>query len=123
MTERKLPVSTRLLLAVAALLLAGLFSILFGWICDQVFGREVWTAFVLSRFGLVIGLPMAAALAFGIVMAFQETSDDPLSIKLGPLEIAGPAGPILLWVVCFLAVVAAIAILNGQETTALPSGG
>lgn len=101
----------RLGLAAGALVLAGVFSLGFGWICDQVFGHETWTNFVLENFSLVIGLPMAAALSFGIVMAFQQTADGPITMKFGPLEISGPAGPILLWVVCFMATVFAITLL------------
>jgi hypothetical protein len=112
MTFRNLTSGSRLVLAVGALLTAGLFSIMFGYVCDRVFGREVWSAFVLDNFGLVLGLPMAAALAFGIVATFQHTSEGPLAMKLGPLEITGPAGPILLWVVCLLAIVLSIRMLS-----------
>ena len=111
MNTPKLTSGSRIGLALAAIILAGLFSVLFGWISDTVFGREAWTNFVLMNFGLVVGLPMAAALAFGIVVAFQQTSEGPLSMRLGPLEFSGPAGPILLWVVCFLAAVFAISLL------------
>ena len=102
----------RLQLAVGAMLLAGLFSIFFGWLCDITFGHETWAAFVLGHFGLVIGLPMAAALAFAIVVAFQQTSEGPVSLRFGPLEFSGPAGPIVLWVLCFLATVLAIRLLT-----------
>ena len=112
MIQSEIGARSRLSLAVGALLLAGVFSALFGFVCDMVFGHEVWTEFVLANFALVLGLPMAAALAFGIVMAFQQTTDDPLTIRFGPLEISGPAGPILLWVACYLATVLAIHILK-----------
>ena len=112
MNTREVPGRARLGLAVGALALAGLFSFLFGWVCDASFGHETWTKFVLAHFGLVLGLPMAAALAFGIVVAFQHTSEGPLSMRFGPLEISGPAGPILLWVVCFLAAVFSIELLG-----------
>ncbi|MGF1608446.1 MAG: hypothetical protein ACFCUQ_03555 [Kiloniellales bacterium] len=112
MSAPQLTSRSRLGLAVGALLLAGIFSLLFGWICDATFGHETWTQFVLANFGLVIGLPMAAALAFGVVVAFQQTSEGPVSIRLGPFELSGPAGPILLWVVCFLAAVFAISLLG-----------
>jgi hypothetical protein len=102
----------RMFLAVSALLFAGVASILFGWICDAAFGHEIWTGFVLSHFGLVIGLPMAAALSFCVVAAFQQTTIGAVSMRLGPMEISGPAGPILLWVICFLATVFAIELLS-----------
>lgn len=104
----------RLIVAVAALLLTGLFFVLYAWVSGETFGHDVWAAFVLEHYGLIVGLPMAAALSFGIVVAFQQTSDEPLSIKMGPLEITGPAGPILLWVVCLLALTLAIKTLEGS---------
>lgn len=113
MSETEPTSRKRLGLAIGALLVAGLFSLLFGLLCDMVFGHETWTDFVLANFSLVLGLPMAAALAFGVVIAFQQTAQGPLSMRLGPLEISGPAGPILLWVVCYLASVFAIAFLKG----------
>ncbi len=103
---------SRLGLAVGALVFAGVASVLFGWICDWVFGHEVWKQFVLENFPLVVGLPMAAALAFGIVAAFQQAAEGPVSMRLGPLELSGPAGPILLWVTCFLAAIFAIELLS-----------
>lgn len=114
MTTRKLPISSRLAVAIGAIVLAGLFSLAFGFWAAENFGYEAWRAFALENFELVSGLPMAAALAFGVVIAFQETSKDALTFKLGPLEIAGPAGPILLWVVCFLAIVFAIVLLSDR---------
>ena len=112
MTAPDITSTSRVKMGVGALVLAALMSILFGWICDRTFGHETWTKFILENFGLVFGLPMAAALAFGIVVAFQQTADGPLSMRMGPLEFSGPAGPILLWVVCFLAAVFAIALLS-----------
>lgn len=103
---------SRLGLAVGALVFASVGSVLFGWLCDRMFGHDVWKQFVLDNFGLVVGLPMAAALAFGIVAAFQQTAEGPVAIRLGPLEISGPAGPILLWVMCFMAAVFAIELLG-----------
>ena len=63
---------SRVGLAVGALLLAGTMSMLFGWVSDRVFGHEIWTKFVLANFELAVGLPMAAALAFGIVRHFSK---------------------------------------------------
>ena len=112
MDEKTPTTRNRLFLAVGALLLAGLFSLLFGLLCDLVFGHEIWTAFVLDNFSLIVGLPMAAGLAFGVVIAFQQTTEGPLSMRFGPLELSGPTGPILLWVVCYLASVLAITLVT-----------
>ena len=118
-SRNKLPVKARLGVAVGGVVLVGLFSLLFGYLCDQTFGHDVWTRFVLENFTLVLGLPMAAALAFGVVIAFQETTSGPLEVRLGPLEIKGPAGPILLWVVCLLAIVFSMEYLAAETSIAL----
>ena len=102
----------RILVSLLGVTFAGVGSLLFGWIADLTFGRVVWQTFVLANFELVIGTPMAAALAFCIVMIFYGSFEGPLKMKLGVLEIEGPAGPILLWTVCFITVVWGIDILS-----------
>ena len=102
----------RILVSLLGVTFAGVGSLLFGWIADLTFGRDVWQTFVLANFELVIGTPMAAALAFCIVMIFYGSFEGPLKMKLGVLEIEGPAGPILLWTVCFITVVWGIDILS-----------
>jgi hypothetical protein len=102
----------RILIAIFGVSFAAAGSVAFGWIADRTFGRDVWQSFVLNNFELVMGTPMAAALAFCIVMIFYGSFEGPLRMKIGVLEIAGPAGPILLWAVCFLVVVWGINILS-----------
>jgi hypothetical protein len=102
----------RILISVFGVAFAAIGSVLFGWIADLTFGRDVWQTFVLGNFELVIGTPMAAALAFCIVMIFYGSFEGPLKMKIGILEIEGPAGPILLWAVCFVTVVWGINILS-----------
>ena len=95
----------RILIAIFGIAFAAVGSVAFGWIADATFGRETWQAFVLANFELVLGTPMAAALAFCIVMIFYGSFGGPLKMRIGILEIEGPAGPILLWAVCFIVVV------------------
>jgi hypothetical protein len=102
----------RILIAIFGVAFAAVGSVAFGWIADATFGSETWQAFVLANFELVLGTPMAAALAFCIVMIFYGSFEGPLKMRIGVLEIEGPAGPILLWVVCFIAVVWGIHILS-----------
>jgi predicted outer membrane lipoprotein len=116
MTMPQVTTRGRFAAACLALLLAGVLSAAFGWVCDRTFGHERWTAFVLEYFALVLGLPMAAALAFGIVVAFYLAVDQPVAIKLGPFEMTGPATPIVLWIACFLATVGAIVLVAGVRT-------
>lgn len=102
----------RILISIFGVAFAATGSVAFGWIADLTFGRDVWQSFVLSNFELVIGTPMAAALAFCIVMIFYGSFEGPLKMKIGVLEIEGPAGPILLWAVCFMIVVWGINFLS-----------
>jgi hypothetical protein len=102
----------RILISIFGVAFAAVGSVAFGWIADLTFGRDVWQIFVLNNFELVIGTPMAAALAFCIVMIFYGSFEGPLKMKIGVLEIEGPAGPILLWVVCFVVVVWGINFLS-----------
>ncbi len=104
----------RLIIALLGVLFAGIGSVAFGFMADQVFGRETWQKFVLENFELVTGTPMAAALAFVIVMVFYGGIGGPVKIKIGILELSGPAGPILLWAICFLVVVFAITLLSNS---------
>ena len=82
----------RILISVFGVAFAAIGSVLFGWIADLTFGRDVWQAFVPDNFELVIGTPMAAALAFCIVMIFYGSFEGPLKMKIGILEI-GPGWP------------------------------
>jgi hypothetical protein len=102
----------RILISIFGVAFAAVGSVVFGWIADLTFGRDVWQAFVLGNFELVIGTPMAAALAFCIVMIYYGSFAGPLKMKIGLLEIEGPAGPILLWAVCFAVVVWGINLLS-----------
>lgn len=59
-----------------------------------------------------IGIPCSALAAFALVgtlwKAFPPEESDQLTLKVFGLEFTGPSGPILLWVVCFLAFVLAV---------------
>jgi len=102
----------RILIAIFGVAFAAVGSMAFGWIADATFGHETWQAFVLANFELVLGTPMAAALAFCIVMIFYGSFEGPLKMRIGILEIEGPAGPILLWAVCFAVIVWGIHLLS-----------
>jgi hypothetical protein len=65
-----------------------------------------------------IGLPCAAVGSFGVVAlllhAFPpEKQAGAIKIKFFGAEFTGPAGPITLWLACFLSFVVAIKVLHG----------
>jgi hypothetical protein len=94
-----------------------------------VLGTAVWTAFFFSFLvasalfptvvpeswflrmirehpGGTLGLAISAISAFSVVAILDVLSRDPIEIKLPGFELKGAAGPVVLWVVCFLAIVA-----------------
>jgi hypothetical protein len=69
-----------------------------------------------------IGLPCAAAGAYAIVALLlqvfpPEKHRDSIKFEAFGMEFTGPAGPITLWVVCFLAIILAIWVLSGIAST------
>ena len=70
-----------------------------------------------SNAALTIGLPSAAVGAFGVVALLlhsfpPEKAEGVVKLKFFGAEFTGPAGPITLWLACFLSFVAAIKTLH-----------
>jgi hypothetical protein len=66
---------------------------------------------------LAIGIPCATVAAFGIValllrMFPPDTVSGSITIKLFGAEFTGPAGPVTLWLMCFLAFIFAVKTLH-----------
>jgi hypothetical protein len=65
---------------------------------------------VYTHFPAIVGLPMAAALSFLLIIllpaAYGRIEFEALGIKL-----KGASGPIILWIICFIVVVVAIKLL------------
>ena len=58
----------------------------------------------------VIGIPMAAVSAFCVVWVLEATSGR-IEFEIGPMKFRGASGPVVLWVLAFMAVVSAITLL------------
>lgn len=67
------------------------------------------------------GLAIAAISAFCVVAVLDVLARDPIEIKFFGFELKGAAGPVLLWVICFLAVVAGIDALWDNQGLKLQS--
>jgi hypothetical protein len=78
-------------------------------------GEERWKSFFTDRFSFVVGIPMSMVAAFGLVVYFEITSEGPIEISLWGLELKGPAGPLMMWVVVFLAIVLGIKVLGKKS--------
>ncbi|PON11909.1 hypothetical protein C2W62_42365 [Candidatus Entotheonella serta] len=62
----------------------------------------------------VFGIPLAVLIAFCIVAILQATAGT-ISFKIIGLEFEGAAGPVVLWVLCFLNIVFSIRLLWGSK--------
>jgi hypothetical protein len=65
------------------------------------------TKIVLSHFVSIVGLPTAALMAFAVVWAFRATEGAIEGEAIG-FKFKGASGPVLLWVVVFVAIVCAV---------------
>ena len=68
------------------------------------------TRLVMSNFPAIIGLPFAAIAAFIIVAVFRQ-SETPLEFEVVGFKLKGAAGELVLWIACFVAIVAGIRLL------------
>jgi hypothetical protein len=62
-----------------------------------------------------LGIAISAISAFSVVAVLDVLSRDPIEIKVLGFELKGAAGPVVLWVVCFLALVAGTEVLWGNK--------
>jgi hypothetical protein len=90
-------------------------------LCSIIGGVILFTIFIIDlgafrqkilidHFIALFGLPSAAAAAFIIVTLFRQ-GEEPIRIKGLGFEIQGAAGPVVLWVLCFLAICGGIKLL------------
>jgi hypothetical protein len=63
-----------------------------------------------EHFAAVIGLPMAGILALWVVTILRSQSG-PIEFEALGFRLRGASGPVILWVVCFLAIALAIRLL------------
>jgi len=52
-----------------------------------------------------IGIAISAISAFSVVTVLDVFARDPIEIRFWQFEVKGAAGPVILWVLCFLALV------------------
>lgn len=67
-------------------------------------------ALVFKHYTTVIGLPSAAAAPLFIVLVLKAAAG-PIEFEALGLKFRGASGPVVLWVLCFLAIVLAITLV------------
>jgi hypothetical protein len=95
------------LIVAAAVLLGSLYLTL--TITSELFPIRV-LPIIREHFVTVIGLPSAALVALCVVILL-ESSSGPLEFEGLGFKFKGAAGPVVLWIACFLAIVISIKLL------------
>jgi hypothetical protein len=72
---------------------------------------DAWQVIALTNLPAVVGVPLIAVFAFMIVVVMEKTTDGEVSVKMPGFHFQGPSGPIIMWVICFLALVGAVRLL------------
>ncbi len=84
-----------------------------------IFAAAIYNAFFVlpdrgailkDHFAAIVGMPVAAAFAFLIVVFLRQT-EGPIEFKGLGFDFQGPSGQIAMWVVCFLAIAGALKLL------------
>ena len=102
----------RLVLAVTAVVAAFASTWFSYWVAQVWLGEKVWKEFFVTNFFVVVGLPVAATVAFAIVVLFYTGFWGQLEFKFFGLSFSGPGAPVMLWIACLLSFVAAIVLLK-----------
>jgi hypothetical protein len=78
--------------------------------------------FVVDHFPATIGIPAAYIFAFLIVAIFESTAGN-IKFEAATIKFEGAAGPIVMWVFCFLAITASIRFLWTADKSKGPPDG
>jgi len=76
----------------------------------SMYNEQFWVPIAIKNFPVLIGLPLAAVAALGIVLVLETTSGR-IEFEMIGLKFKGASGPIVLWVLCFAAIAGAINLL------------
>ena len=80
---------------------------------------ESWFLSVLHKqYAATLGVPMSAVAALSIVLLL-ETAAGPIEIETPWLKFRGAAAPVILWILCFLAMTVALGWLWVKEPAAV----
>ncbi len=63
-----------------------------------------------KHFSAIVGVPVAAALSFFLVVYLRQT-EGPIEFSGLSFQFKGPSGQLAMWVVCFAAIAGAIKLL------------
>lgn len=105
--ERKL----RRYVAWSAILGVALFTIAFcGRVIYLAYAESYWKQVGSGHVAAMLGLPGAALAALALVLGLKAEAG-PIKFKGLGFEFEGASGQVILWILCFLAITAAIKLL------------
>jgi len=89
----------------------------FYFVLDLARHRPDFYVISVQHFAAVIGLPLAAILSLFVVLLFRVVSGEKISVNLLGFKFEGASGPVIMWVICFLAVALSIGALWDKKYT------
>lgn len=99
---------TALTWLILILIVATLTALIATWLVLIVNSLDaVRTELLPQHFIAIVALPAAGAASFILIFIFRQTSG-PVEIEGFSIKFKGAAGPLILWIMCFLAMAGAI---------------
>ncbi|MYM64219.1 hypothetical protein [Pseudomaricurvus sp. HS19] len=90
-------------------------------VCSALFPELVpdswFLQMVLAHPAGTMGIAISAISAFSVVAVLDVFARDPIEFRVWGFEVKGAAGPVILWVLCFLALVVGTAMLWDTSAT------
>lgn len=80
------------------------------WLLGTEWYNASLRQFIVDHFPATIGIPAAYVFSFLIVAIFESTAGK-VKFEVLALKFEGAAGPIVMWVLCFLAIASSIRFL------------
>ena len=94
----------------AIVIVIAVFALIAAWAFLDV-GASYWLPIVKEHFAAVVGLPMAAAGAFVVVVLLKQGTKEPIEFEGLGFKFRGPSGLVVLWLMCFLGIALGIKLL------------
>ena len=64
-----------------------------------------------DHYPAMVGIPLMALAAFCIVMSFKVAIGSPIEFEVIGFKFKGASGPVIMWILCFLALTLAFRVL------------
>ncbi len=97
----------RIIFGAIIMAFAGIISL---WLAALFFSIDIIRdQLLVTHYVAIVGLPTAAIAAFMLMFLFRQSSG-PIELEALGFKFKGAAGPVILWVVCFLAMTLALKV-------------